>query len=96
MISWITARNVSVLYLVAYLSVFHYVFPPDSAADAFAILARQALYFFVPLMCIWYGDEVEDYVGIFSGDTPGWILKLAGWVLLLLPAVIKIIVFSLT
>ena len=96
MISLITARKVSVFYLIAYFSVFFYVFPPESAGSAVGLLARQALYYFLPLMCIWYGDEVEDYVGIFSGETPGWILKLGGWVLLLLPAVIKILVFSLT
>ena len=93
----ITARRVSVLYVIAYTSVIFYAFPPESFASGVAILARAALYYFLPLVCIWYGDEVEEYVGIFPGPTedrttPGWILKLGGWVLLFLPAVITLFV----
>ena len=95
MIHLITAKRVSVLYLIAYTSVIFFLFPPQSVASAVGILARQSLYYFVPLMCIWYGDEIEEYVGIFPGPTedrrtPGWILKLGGWVLLFLPAIMTI------
>lgn len=96
MINLITARNVSVLYLITYFSISFYLFPPESAGSGVGLFARQSLYYFVPLMCIWYGDELEEFVGISPGGTPDWILKFGGWFLLLLPAVIKIVVFSFT
>ena len=91
----ITTKSVSVLYVIAYLCVMFFLFPPESVASGVGLLARQSLYYFVPLMCIWYGDEIEDYVGIFPGptenaQTPGWILKLGGWILLFLPAVMTV------
>ena len=91
----ITARRVSVLYVIAYTSVLFYAFPPRSAAVAVVDLVRIAGYFFLPLVCIWYGDELEEYVGISPGPTedrrtPGWILKLGGWVLLFLPAIMTV------
>ena len=96
MINLITARNVSVLYLITYFSISFYLFPPESAGSGVGLFARQSLYYFVPLMCIWYGDELEEFVGIPPGKTPEWILKFGGWFLLLLPAVIEIVVFSIT
>jgi hypothetical protein len=46
----------------------------------------------LPLACIWFGDEVGDYVGSLPGPsinkrTPGAIVKVGGWILLLLPVV---------
>ena len=50
-----------------------------------------------PLACIWFGDELGDYVGTLPGPaithtTPGWMVKLGGWVLLLLPAILFLFV----
>ena len=44
----------------------------------------------LPLACIWFGDEVGDYVGVLPGPsinrrTPGVFIKVGGWALLLLP-----------
>jgi hypothetical protein len=101
MLALINARSLSVLYVIISLSVTFFVFPPRSFADGFAWLCRISLYYFVPLACIWYGDEVEEKVGLFIGPTedrrtPGWILKLGGWILLFLPAIILLIVVSYT
>ena len=51
-----------------------------------------------PLACIWFGDEMGDYVGTLPGPginrtSPGWMVKLGGWVLLLLPAIIGLFIF---
>ena len=47
----------------------------------------------IPLACIWFADEVGDYVGTFPGPavnrrSPAWMVKIGGWVLLLLPLVL--------
>jgi len=101
MINLITVRNVSVLYVITYTSVYFYALRPWTAPSVAVKLVQLAGYFFLPLMCIWYGDELEEYVGISPGPTddtrtPGWILKLGGWFLLFLPAVINFLVFRFT
>jgi hypothetical protein len=52
-----------------------------------------------PLICIWFGDELGDYVGIFPEPgidkrTPGGLVKAGGWVLLILPFIVWWFVFS--
>ncbi|HXQ70962.1 MAG TPA: hypothetical protein VN844_10770 [Pyrinomonadaceae bacterium] len=47
----------------------------------------------LPLACIWFGDELGEYVGTLPGSgitrkSPGWMVKIGGWVLLLLPAIV--------
>ena len=47
----------------------------------------------LPLACIWFGDEMGEYIGILpgpaiTGKSPGWMVKIGGWVLLLLPAIV--------
>jgi hypothetical protein len=44
----------------------------------------------LPLACIWFADEIGDYVGWLPGPsinkrTPGAFVKVGGWILLLLP-----------
>ena len=46
-----------------------------------------------PLACIWFGDELGEFYGPLPGPTinrttPGWMVELGGWVLLLLPAIL--------
>ena len=50
-----------------------------------------------PLACIWFGDEMGDYVGTLPGPainrrTPGGLVKAGGWVLLLMPVFIWLFV----
>ena len=45
------------------------------------------------LGCIWWGEELGEGLigakyGLVSAPSPGWAVKLIGWLLLLLPAVI--------
>lgn len=47
----------------------------------------------LPMACIWFGDELGEYIGALPGPgitrkSPGWMVKIGGWVLLLLPIVI--------
>jgi len=47
----------------------------------------------VSLGCIWWGEELGEGLigakyGLVSASSPGWAVKLIGWLLLLVPAVI--------
>ena len=62
-------------------------------------LLRMGMGLLFPLACIWFGDELGDYVGTLPGPaithtTPGWMVKLGGWVLLLLPAIVSLFVYQ--
>lgn len=46
-----------------------------------------------PLACIWFGDVLGEYVGLLPGPaiskrSPGGLVKVCGWVLLLLPTIL--------
>ena len=61
----------------------------------FAVLG--AGYLLLPILCIWFGDEVGAYTGALPGpginrETPGWIVNIGGWFLLLLPVLIGLFV----
>lgn len=47
----------------------------------------------LPLACIWFSEELGEYVGALPGPninrkSPAWMVKIGGWVLLLLPAIV--------
>ena len=47
----------------------------------------------LPLACIWFSDELGEYVGALPGPditrkSPAWMVKIGGWVLLLLPVIL--------
>jgi hypothetical protein len=49
----------------------------------------------LPLACIWFADEMGDYIGptssgAITSPTPGILVCLGGWLLLLLPVLIGI------
>jgi hypothetical protein len=49
------------------------------------------------LGCIWYGEELGDFVGIggkgifISSPTPGRLIQIVGWLFLLLPVLAALI-----
>jgi hypothetical protein len=52
----------------------------------------------IPVGIIWYADDIGSYVGgTFSGfinnPSPGWLIRILGWIFLFLPA--AIIVYSM-
>lgn len=55
-------------------------------------------YLMLPLACIWFSDEMGSYGGLILGHapitrpTPGCVVALGGWVLLLLPMIMPLIV----
>lgn len=66
---------------------------------AIAHVARMAPGLLFILACIWFGEELGEYVGSLPGPaitqrSPGWMVKVGGWVLLLLPAIIFYFVYK--
>lgn len=95
----ITSRRLSLLIVLIYLALFLYAAIGRPPGQVIGRLAPMIGYFIFPLACIWYGDEMGDYVGTLPGPainrtTPGWMVKLGGWFLLLLPAIIGVILFA--
>jgi hypothetical protein len=84
------SRVLSLVIALFYLGITSYF--ALSPAKLFANLLIMGGALLLPLACIWYGDELGEYVGTFPGPSinrksPGWMVKLGGWVLLLLPAI---------
>jgi uncharacterized membrane protein YoaT (DUF817 family) len=59
---------------------------------------KVLMFLILPLACIWFGDEMGDYMGTWpisgggiTNTTPGWLVRIGGWLLLLLPVIIGII-----
>ena len=82
------SRTLSLVIALIYLGI------ASLAALSAAKLMGNLLIFggalLLPLACIWFGDELGEYVGGGSSITqksPGWMVKIGGWVLLLLPAI---------
>jgi hypothetical protein len=54
---------------------------------------KTAVLVIVPLACIWYGEAMGGYIGpnwhgSITGTSPGVIVCILGWVLLILPLII--------
>lgn len=80
-------RALSLVIAFIYLGVTSYFAP--SGAKLLANLLLMSGTLLLPLACIWYGDELSEYVDTLNitRKSPGWMVKLGGWVLLLLPAI---------
>src|SRR5918996_1574891 len=97
MFNLITSRRISLLIVLAY-AAFSLVGASHRAASAVGAVLVAMGYCLLPLACIWFGDEMGEYVGTFPGPainrrTPGWMVKIGGWFLLLLPAIIVLVAF---
>lgn len=61
---------------------------------------KAALFVVLPLGCIWFADAMGGYIGpnwrgSITGPTPGIVVCIGGWLLLLLPVIIGL-VYALT
>lgn len=78
------SRLLSALVAIGYLGLAFALFSPPAALKILAALP-------FPLALIWFGDELGDYTGSWGRQTidapsPGWLLRLLGWIMLLAPA----------
>jgi hypothetical protein len=59
---------------------------------------KMVLFLLLPLACIWFSEEMGDYTGIIRGQSmtntsPGCLVRLLGWVLLLMPIIAGVIMY---
>ena len=96
MLNWIASmvsqQRLSLLIAIAYLLLVGLTAVTKSAREVVGALLITTGFLLLPLACIWFGDELGDYVGALPGpairkQTPGWMVRLGGWFLLLLPPV---------
>lgn len=101
MFSFITSKRLSLFIVLVYTAVYFFVAPPRSPALVVVRLFQVAGYFLFPVLCIWYGDEMGEYEGSLPGPginrpTPGWMVRLGGWLLLFLPAILVLFVLRIS
>jgi hypothetical protein len=83
-------KTLSGLLAVAYIVV---ALVHDGAKTAFVF----AIFLMLPLGCIWFSDAMGGYKGGFAMSapitypSPGFLVRIVGWVLLLLPIVLETI-----
>lgn len=83
------ARTLSLIIAAVYLGLA--ALAANSAAKLLSGILIVGGGLLVPLACIWFADEMGEYIGALPGPainrrSPAWMVKIAGWVLLLLPA----------
>jgi hypothetical protein len=88
-LSMIWNRILSGLLAVAYVAVAAY---GGGAEAAF----KTALFVVLPLACIWFSEAMGGYTGpswraAITAPTPGVFICIAGWLLLLVPAIIGVV-----
>jgi uncharacterized membrane protein YoaT (DUF817 family) len=94
-------RIVSLIIAIGYLVVWTVVLRHRSLSRlmAGAIIGIVALAF--PLACIWFAEEVAEYVSDrtvfhqFTSPSQGRFVRWGGWMLLLLPAFLVLVVWLL-
>ncbi len=85
---------IAIIYLVVWAAVFHH--RSLSRLMAGAVIGIVALTF--PLACIWFADEVAAYVSDrtvsaqFTSTSQGRFVRWGGWMLLLLPLFIVLLI----
>ena len=89
--SLLSSRTLSLLIAIAYLVIA--CLSAQSAAKVFASLLIVGGALLLPLACIWFADEMGEYVGVLPGPainhkSPAWMVKVGGWLLLLLPVIV--------
>ena len=88
------SRSLSLLIAIVYLVIG--LFVTDSPRDVLIVLLVIPAVLLIPLVCIWFGDEVGGYIGALPGPavtkrSPDWLVTVFGWVLLLLPAILGLV-----
>ena len=91
-------RIVSLLIAVAYLLVSPILFPANTWSHLMADIIMRILSLAFPLACIWFADDLAEYYrdGTLFPEitTPssGKFVRFGGWVLLLLPVLIFLLI----
>jgi len=98
MFGWLTnfgvGRFFSLVIAAGYLSVVIFMPGHKSITGRIGIVLSVSGYLLIPLLCIWFGDEMGGYIGKLPGPnkpTPGCLVRVGGWFLLFLPVILLLI-----
>lgn len=87
-------RALSVVIAAGYLITSLIVYQPLSLRDGIGLFLIKFLTILFPVACIWFGDDLNDYVSGFPAITKaspaGWV-RIGGWCLLALRLLIVFI-----
>ncbi len=67
------------------------------SGGAWKSVVQVGIFLVLPLSCIWFGDAMGGYTGAnfgrgaITGTSPGCMVAFGGWLLLLLPAALAVI-----
>lgn len=97
--NFLSSRALSLVVACVYLGITIYYAKPGGRIVTDLFLVGVALIF--PLTCIWFGEEMGEFYGAAPGPainrkSPGWMVALGGWLLLLLPAILYFFVIYLS
>lgn len=90
------SRLLSLVVAAGYLGIVLFMPGHRSFPGRIGAVLATAAYLLIPLLCIWFADEMGNYVGTFPGPainkrTPGCFIRIAGWGLLLFPVIVLLI-----
>src|SRR5215203_6971730 len=90
------SRFFSLVIAAAYLSIVLFMPGHSSIPGRIGVVLAVAAYLLLPLLCIWFGGEMGNYIGALPGPainkpTPGCLVAIGGWILLLLPVIVFLI-----
>lgn len=103
MFDWLTrfgaSRLFSLVIAAGYLSIVLLTPGHSSIQGRIGAVLVVAAYLLIPLLCIWFSDEMGNYIGALPGpavnkSTPGCLVSLGGWLLLLFPAIAFLIMVN--
>ena len=92
-------RVASLVVAIIYLFVSPILFPSNSWSHLVADIIIRILALAFPLGCIWFADDLAEYYtggGLINSPSRGKFVRLGGWILLLLPVLIFLLVQLLT
>lgn len=88
------SRVISLVIAAGYVSVVAFAPGDISIQRRIGTVLSVAGYLLIPLLCIWFGDEMGNYAGVLPGPnktTPGCFITVGGWVLLFLPLILIVV-----
>lgn len=91
-------RIASLLVALAYLFISPVLFPASSWSHFWADMIMRILSLAFPLACIWFADDLAEYyrdgtlIPEITSASSGRFVRLGGWVLLMLPVLIYLMV----
>jgi hypothetical protein len=97
LLSLVVAGVYLVILVIAYLVG---VFDDETQEDVVKGVLGVVVWILLSLACIWFGDEMGEGLigarfGLISSPSPGWAVKFIGWILLLLPVAMVIIMAAM-